>query len=101
VQKTNHLAANLKVWCRKKKPLQEELKSLEQQIEHIQKQPINQQDHFKEGALMQRYELTITKLNDCYVQRAKKNWVKDGDRNTAYFHRSIAKRRKRNTPSDP
>jgi hypothetical protein len=56
-----------------------------------------QQDHAKEGELMQRYEQTITKLNDSYVQRAKKNWVKDGDRNTAYFHRSIAKRRRRNT----
>jgi hypothetical protein len=54
------------------------------------------QDHAKEGELMQRYEQTITKLNDSYVQRAKKIWVKDGDRNTAYFHRSIAKRR-RNT----
>jgi hypothetical protein len=39
---------------------------------------------------------TITKVNDSYVQRAKKNWVKYGNRNTAYFHRSIAKRR-RNT----
>jgi phage host-nuclease inhibitor protein Gam len=80
-----------------KKPLQEELKILEEQIEQIQKKPLLQQDHAKEGELMQRYEQTITKLNDSYVQRAKKNWVKDGDRNTAYFHRSIAKRRRRNT----
>jgi phage host-nuclease inhibitor protein Gam len=97
VQKTNHLAAKLKVWCRKKKPLQVELKSLEQEIKQIQKQPIDQQDHAREAAMVQRYVQTITKVNDSYVQRAKKNWVKDGNRNTAYFHRSIAKRRRRNT----
>jgi hypothetical protein len=30
------------------------------------------------------------------VQSAKKNWIKDGDRNTSYFHKVITKRR-RNT----
>jgi hypothetical protein len=46
---------------------------------------------------VQRYEQTVTKLNDSYLQRAKKNWAKDGDRNTAYFHRSIAKRGRKNS----
>jgi hypothetical protein len=31
------------------------------------------------------------------VQRAKKQWVKDGDRNTSFFHHAIVKRRRRNT----
>jgi hypothetical protein len=38
----------------------------------------------------------MTKLTDSYVQRAKKLWVKDGDRNTAFFHHAIVKRRRRN-----
>jgi hypothetical protein len=31
------------------------------------------------------------------MQRAKKQWVKDGDRNTSFFHRAIIKRRRKNT----
>jgi hypothetical protein len=35
--------------------------------------------------LVTRYEKTTTNLNDFYVQRAKKSWAIDGDRNTAFF----------------
>jgi hypothetical protein len=66
-------------------------------LKKFKSKPINQQDHSKEATLVQRYEQIITKLNDSYVQRARKNWVKDGDHITSYFHRSIAKRRRRNT----
>jgi hypothetical protein len=86
VNKMSHLASRLKVWCRKKKPLQEELQDLEKEIEKIQLLPLDQQDHAKEASLVQRYEQTVTKLNDSYLQRAKKNWAKDGNRNTAFFH---------------
>jgi hypothetical protein len=95
--RTNHLATSLKVWCRKKKPLQEELKELEGKIAAIQSKPLHLQDHSQETELITRYEQHITKLNDYHVQRAKKNWIKDGDRNTSFFHRAIAKRRRRNT----
>jgi peptidoglycan hydrolase CwlO-like protein len=67
----------LKVWCRKKKPLQEELKDLENQIHQIQCKPLEQQDHAKEGELVSRYEQTLNNLNEFYMQRAKKNWAKD------------------------
>jgi hypothetical protein len=30
------------------------------------------------------------------MQRAKKQWIKDGDRNTSFFHRAIVKRKIRN-----
>jgi hypothetical protein len=38
-----------------------------------------------------------TKLTDFYAQRVKKNRIKDGDKNTSYFHKSIVKIRRRNT----
>lgn len=38
--RTNHLAGALKIWCKKKKPLQEELKALEEQIKQVQMQPL-------------------------------------------------------------
>ena len=59
--------------------------------------PLDEQDHNKEASLAMRYEQTLTKLTDSYMQRAKKHWIKDGDRNTAYFHKSIIKRRRRNS----
>jgi hypothetical protein len=54
-------------------------------LKKIQILPLDQQDHAKEATLVQRHEQTLTKLNDSYLQRAKKNWAKDGDRNTAFF----------------
>ena len=93
-QRTNHLARALRVWCRKKKPLQQELNELEDQIKQIQAKPLDNQDHILESTLVTRYEQNLTKLTDSYKQRAKKNWIKDGDRNTAYFHRAILKRRR-------
>jgi hypothetical protein len=59
--------------------------------------PWNNQDHILESTLTTRYEQTMTKLTDFYMQRAKKQWLKDGARNTSFFHRAIVKRKKRNT----
>jgi hypothetical protein len=53
--------------------LQQELKNLEEQITQIQMQPIEQQYYGKEASLELRYEQTLTKLTDSYLQRAKKN----------------------------
>lgn len=93
----NHLAGSLKIWCKKKKPLNEELNNLEEQIKQIQMKPFQDQDHALEASLVGRYEQTMKKLTDSYMQRAKKQWIKDGDRNTSFFHRAIIKRRRRNT----
>jgi hypothetical protein len=61
--RTNKLANSLKIWCKKKKPLQEELKELEQDILKSQTAPLSQQDFSKEQQLTTRYEQTLTKLN--------------------------------------
>lgn len=95
--RTNRLAGALRIWCRKKKPLQEELTTLEEQIKQVQLQPMQNQDHALEALLVNKYEQSMTKLTDYYMQRAKKQWIKDGDRNTSYFHKAIIKRRRRNT----
>jgi hypothetical protein len=95
--RTNHLAGTLKIWCKKKKPLQQELNNLEEEIKKIRMQPLAGQDHNLEAVLVTRYEQTMTKLTDSYMQRAKKQWIKDGDRNTSFFHNAIVKRRRRNT----
>jgi hypothetical protein len=60
-------------------------------------QPSQNQDQSLEASLVTRYEQTMTKLTDSYVQRAKKQWAKDGDRTTSFFHHAIVKHRRRNT----
>jgi hypothetical protein len=70
--RTNDLAGQLKIWCKKKKPLQQELNNLEEQIKAIQMKPTQQQDHTEEASLSVRYELTLTKLTDSYMHREKK-----------------------------
>ena len=94
--RTNKLAGTLKVWCKKKKPLQQLLDELQVKINEIQMQPPQLQDHALEASLISQYEQSITKLTEAYRQRAKKHWSTQGDRNTAYFHNAVQKRRRRN-----
>jgi hypothetical protein len=47
--------------------------------------PWQQRDHALEAELATRYEQTMMKLTDSYMQRVKKQWTKDGDRNTFFF----------------
>uniref|UniRef100_A0A8R7VE86 Endonuclease/exonuclease/phosphatase domain-containing protein n=1 Tax=Triticum urartu TaxID=4572 RepID=A0A8R7VE86_TRIUA len=95
--KTFCLAGSLKRWCKKKRPIQEELKELEGQINQIQLKPLHQQDRVLENSLTIRYEHNLSKLNQYYKQRAKKNWAIGGDRNTRFFQQAVLKRRRRNT----
>jgi hypothetical protein len=95
--RTKHLAGALKIWCKKKKPLHQEIVGLEEQMRQIQMKPIHQQDQAIQMSLANRYEQALTKLTDFYMQRAKKQWVNDGDRNTSFFHRAVIKRKRRNT----
>lgn len=66
------------------------------QINTIQKQPIQDQDHSLEAKLIAQYEENMTKLTEFYRQRAKKHQAVHGDRNTSYFHNDVLKRRHRN-----
>lgn len=52
--KTSSLAGSLKKWCRKKKPIQQEIQDIEGQINNIQLKPLHQQDHALENSLIIR-----------------------------------------------
>jgi hypothetical protein len=94
--RTTNLAGTLKKWCKKKKPLQQQLDTLQEQIKTIQNQPVQDQDHSLEAKLISQYEDNMTKLTEFYRQRAKKHWAVHGDRNTSYFHNAVRKRQRRN-----
>lgn len=74
--RTNSLACSLKKWCKKKKPIQQELQDIEGQIKQIQLKPLHDQDHDLESSLTQRYEQNLTKLTHFYSQRAKNSGLK-------------------------
>lgn len=59
-------------------------------------QPVHQRDHNLEANLVSQYEVALTKLTEYCRQRAKKHWATHGDRNTAYFHNAVQKRKRRN-----
>jgi hypothetical protein len=94
--RTTNLAGALKKWCRKKKTIQQQLDMLQEQINSIQKQPFQEQDHSLEVKLIAQYEENMTKLTEFYKQRAKKHWAVHGDRNTSFFHNAVLKRKHRN-----
>lgn len=50
----------------------------------------------KEKELIASYDLLMEKLSDYHRQRAKKDWIKDGDRNTSFFQQASIKRRRKN-----
>jgi hypothetical protein len=94
--RTTNLAGTLKRWCKKKKPIQEQLHCIQEQIKDIQMRPLQLQDHNLEVSLIAQYEENMTKLTEYYRQRAKKHWATQGDRNTTFFHNAVQKRRRRN-----
>jgi hypothetical protein len=59
-------------------------------------QPVQLQDHNLEVSLIAQYEQNMTKLTEYYRQRAKKHWATQGDRNTAFFHNVVQKRKRIN-----
>ena len=46
---------------------------------------------------MVRLELMLEHEEIHWMQRARANWLKKGDRNTSFFHNYATKRRKKNT----
>jgi hypothetical protein len=71
--RTTNLAGTLKKWCKKKKPIQQQLDDIQGQIKNIQMQPVQLQDHSLEVNLIDQYEQSLTKLTEYYRQRAKKH----------------------------
>jgi len=72
------LAGTLKKWCKKKKPIMQQLDNIQNQIRDIQMLPIQVQDHNLEAGLIAQYEENMTKLTEFYRQRAKKHWATRG-----------------------
>jgi hypothetical protein len=95
--KTKYLSYDLKKWRKAKPNLSTQLTSIENLILQQQSKPPHQQDFNLQKQLATQHSDILNKNEEFHLQRAKKNWAKLGDRNTAYFHQAITKRNRKNT----
>lgn len=56
--RTTNLAGTIKRWCKKKKTTQQQLNTIQDQINAIQVKPIHEQGHSMEATLIGQYEET-------------------------------------------
>ncbi|KAJ1296855.1 hypothetical protein BS78_01G334300 [Paspalum vaginatum] len=71
--RTRNLATSLKTWIKKKKPLNQQLAEIEQELSQIQQNPPHLIDHTKEESLTQLHSSILEKLTDYYRQLSKKH----------------------------
>lgn len=95
-QKVRYLATDLKKWRKAKPRLSDQLAQVEDQLLQEQFKPPNQQDHNLQQQLTDQHQQLLVKDEEFHHQRAKKNWVMLGDRNTSYFHQTIVKWTRKN-----
>ena len=90
------MAATLKKWVKKKKPLNQQLTDIEHELAHIQQAPPHLIEHSTEENLTKRHAQILDKLTDYYRQLSKKHWATKGDRNTRFFQQACTRRRQKN-----
>jgi len=94
VQAVHH---DLHYWDRNilKKPVQR-VKKLKRDLEAVRRGPLTDEFIAVEKEILLRLELLMEQEEITWVQRARANWLKHGDRNTSYFHHFASTRKKRN-----
>ena len=95
-QKTKFLASDLRKWRKSKPRIPDQLAAIETQLLQLQSKPPNQQDHSLQNHLTHQHHELLAKDEIYHLQRAKKDWAANRDRNTTFFHHSIIKRNRRN-----
>jgi hypothetical protein len=73
------------------------LKELKRDLEQLRRGPMNDTTLAAQRDIQLQIENTLEKEEMFWVQRARANWLKQGDRNTNYFHNFASKRKKQNT----
>jgi len=89
---TRDLANTIKKWVRKKKPLNQQLCEIENNLSILQQAPPHLMDHAKEENLIQQHNMILDKITDHYRQLSKKHWAIEGDRNTKFFQQACTRR---------
>jgi hypothetical protein len=97
-RKQFHTATTLKKWNRDVfGHCQTKIKELNSRIEKMQMQDITEQNAKHEAALQGELNEWLRRNEVLWRQKSRETWLKDGDKNSKFFHLSTVIRRKRNS----
>jgi hypothetical protein len=95
--KVNVVHKDMHVWDREvlKKPAQH-MKKLKRELEILRCGSLTDESIAAQKEILLRLELLLEQEEIIWVQRARANWLKHGDRDTSFFYQHALARRKRN-----
>lgn len=95
--KVNKVHADLHVWDKEtlKKPVHR-IKKLKRELESLRRGEMTDESIANQKETLLQLELLLEQEEIYWIQRARANWLKHGDRNTNFFHQHASTRKKRN-----
>jgi hypothetical protein len=97
-EKISDVHEDLHKWDKEvlKKP-KKRMADLKRELERLRRGPMTETNAESQKEIMVRLELMLEQEEIYWLQRARANWLKKGDRNTSFFHNYATKRRKKNS----
>ncbi|KAK4381552.1 putative mitochondrial protein [Sesamum angolense] len=91
-------AARLQAWCNSKgsHSFKRQIRLREKELENIRLQPISAASKIKESKIRADIERLLSEEEVYWKQRGKVHWLREGDRNTSYFHNHASTQRRSN-----
>lgn len=95
--KVNMIHSDLHVWDKEvlKQPVHR-IKKLKRELEVLRRGEMTDQSVAAQKEILLQLELLLEQEEIYWVQRARANWLKHGDRNTNFFHHHASSRRRKN-----
>ncbi|KAL4581753.1 hypothetical protein LXL04_006281 [Taraxacum kok-saghyz] len=69
---------------------------VEKDQEQLDREPDNEELSFEHATYLDEFIKALSEEESLFRQKAKLNWLKDGDRNTKYYHKVIKEKQNRN-----
>ncbi|XP_062013360.1 uncharacterized protein LOC133729796 [Rosa rugosa] len=95
--KINNTGTHLWEWHKKEVSKSKgEMRVIQEKMKDIMSHPYTPQQYEEQRQLHVKYSALLAQEETYWRQRSKAFWLKDGDKNTAFFHRKTSNRRSKN-----